>query len=472
MSTFTPMLAASLGDSLNPFASHLMQSGIFLRWVNLICLIGLPIALWSAIAHARAARRSALDPTASVPDDELLPGRVLRLALLVGMFTSFASVGYRWVEVNHFPSQTMSEVLVMFSTALLVSMAVLQPALGLRRSHGHAWATVDDTLVALVFVGTWMTNHYSTSLSTAQRDLPPALQSYWFAPHLTSLIFSYATLAIAALIATVFFALRFWVMLRSTRLGSTAVGQGLVWAVLVGVGVMLFGIRSGAEWVPNPNLFWIVLALGVAAAIVMGVRAKAGRKVAAALILTVAWMAFLPFGHFVTLPVLAIVGIVTTVMHRRGSFPTAARVTSLEMTLDEVSFKAFAVGFPFLTAGLFMGAFWAQEAWANYWGWDSKENTALISWLIYVLYVHVRLLGGYRGAKSMGVLVAGALSIFITFQIFGYLPDSQKSMHRYTDDGVVPREGMQGSAPTTSARVESNESSGEAPTQAPTASER
>lgn len=469
MSTFTPMLAASLADSLNPFASHLMQSGTFLRWVNLICLIGVPVAVWSAISHARTARRAALDPTATVPDHELLPARILRGALLLGVFLSLASVGYRWVEVNHFPSQTMSEVLVMFSTALLVSMAVLQPALGLRRSHGHAWATVDDALVALVFVGTWMTNHYSTTLSTAQRDLPPALQSYWFAPHLTSLIFSYATLAIAALIATVFFALRFWVMLRSTRLGSTVAGQGVVWAVLVSVGAMLFGIRSGAEWVPNPNLFWIVLGVGVVAAIVLGVRAKAGRKVAAALILTVAWMAFLPFGHFVTLPVLAIVGIVTTVMHRRGSFPTAERVKSLEMTLDEVSFKAFAVGFPFLTAGLFMGAFWAQEAWANYWGWDSKENTALISWLIYVLYVHVRLLGGYRGAKSMGVLVAGALSIFITFQIFGYLPDSQKSMHRYTDDGVVPREGMQGTAPTTSARAEADDAP---PSDAPSASER
>jgi hypothetical protein len=57
----------------------------------------------------------------------------------------------------------------------------------------------------------------------------------------------------------------------------------------------------------------------------------------------------------------------------------------------------------------------------------------------------------------MGVLMGGALSVFLTFQIFGYLPDSQKSLHRYTDDGVVPREGMQGAggAPATeSARLE------------------
>ena len=62
---------------------------------------------------------------------------------------------------------------------------------------------------------------------------------------------------------------------------------------------------------------------------------------------------------------------------------------------------------PFLTAGLWMGAFWAQEAWANYWGWDSKENSALISWLIYIIYIHLRMLGGYRGQKAMAVLMAG-----------------------------------------------------------------
>ena len=57
---------------------------------------------------------------------------------------------------------------------------------------------------------------------------------------------------------------------------------------------------------------------------------------------------------------------------------------------------------------------------------------------------HLRMLGGYRGQKAMGVLLGGALSILITFQLFGFLPDSQKSMHRYTDDGVVPMEGQIG----------------------------
>jgi hypothetical protein len=64
------------------------------------------------------------------------------------------------------------------------------------------------------------------------------------------------------------------------------------------------------------------------------------------------------------------------------------------------------------------------------------------------------MLGGYRGSKAMAVLVGGALSVFMTFQIFGYLPDSQKSLHRYTDDAVVPIEGQQGPGPNTQARAE------------------
>jgi ABC-type transport system involved in cytochrome c biogenesis permease subunit len=173
-------------------------------------------------------------------------------------------------------------------------------------------------------------------------------------------------------------------------------------------------------------------------------------------------LALVPFVQVVTVPLLLLSGLVFFVLWRLKKLPGGPRLAKLEKDLDEVSFRAFAVGIPFLTAGVWMGAFWAQESWANYWGWDSKENTALITWLVYVVYIHLRMLGGYRGAKAMSVLVAGALSVFLTFQIFGYLPDSQKSLHRYTDDAVVPMEGRQDSAPTeqASARAPAPEKQG------------
>lgn len=415
----------------------------WLRGVNLLALLTTLLAALSAWAHFGRARRR-VDPLGG---GEPLATRAMWWTLSAAVLTMAISIYHRWIEVNHFPSQTMSEVLVMFSGALLLSMWVLHLALGLRRNHGYGWATVGDALVAVVCAGSLATNAYSSSLTTAQRDLPPALQSYWFAPHLSALIFSYATLGIAAAIGVVYFAARFW---SQTLAGERPrLGRGLVILALAALLPLVprwIGPGLSADRGVGHLLAWGGLTLALVA-LVLGLRFGLRKREAAGAALLFGTLTLLPFGQFLTWPVLVLVGLVFCGLAAARSLPSAEVVASLERTMDQVSFRAFAVGFPFLTAGLFMGAFWAQDAWANYWGWDSKENTALISWLVYVVYIHLRMLGGYRGGKAMGVLVAGALSIFITFQIFGYLPDSQKSMHRYTDDGVTPKEGMQGAKP-------------------------
>jgi ABC-type transport system involved in cytochrome c biogenesis permease subunit len=415
----------------------------WLRGVNLLAVLTSLLALASAWMHFKRARgqvdgRSGGEPWAS---------RAMWASLSAAVVVMAISIQNRWVEVNHFPSQTMSEVLVMFSGALLLSMWVLHLALGLRRNHGYGWATVGDALVLVVCLGSLATNAYSSSLTTAQRDLPPALQSYWFAPHLSALIFSYATMGIAAAIGVVYFAARFWNQVLTGSRPRLWLGLGLVLlAAVLPLTPRWFGPSLNADLGQGHLLAWGWLALGVVAIAAL-LRFALGRKDLAGAALLFGVLTLLPFGQFLTWPLLVIVGLVFCGLAAAKSLPSEAAVQSLERTMDAVSFRAFAVGFPFLTGGLFMGAFWAQDAWANYWGWDSKENTALISWLVYVVYIHLRMLGGYRGGKAMGVLVAGALSIFMTFQIFGYLPDSQKSMHRYTDDGVTPQEGMQGGKP-------------------------
>jgi cytochrome c-type biogenesis protein CcsB len=346
------------------------------RWLgvtDLTCLLGAFLSGLGALDHGRRAR-------AGIPGRSSA-ARGASLLLTLALVTILVSKICRWQEVNHFPSQTMGEVVVMFSAGLLVSMFVLHRALGLHQ-RGPGWAVVDDLLMAMVFLGVYYCDAHAGSLSSAQRDLPPALQSYWFTPHIVALIFSYATMGIAALICLVFFCLRFWSGVING--GQTKASQ---WAILIG-------------------------------------------------------LTLVPFAQIVTLPVFLLSAPVFLWLAKGKRLPGPEGLTKLEKVLDTVSFRAFAVGFPFLTAGLWMGSFWAQEAWANYWGWDSKENSALITWLVYVLYIHLRMLGGYRGAKAMGVLMAGALSVFITFQVFGYLPDSQKSLHRYTDDTVIPTEGQ------------------------------
>jgi cytochrome c-type biogenesis protein CcsB len=424
-------------------ADALASSTRWLRVSNVLCALGVLAAVLSGVRHALLARRppeqQARNPYAKLA----LAGLALACAAI------FTSVWWRGIEVNHFPSQTMSEVLVMFSLALTVSMLVLHFALGMRRM-GPAWAIVDDALIVCVLVGAFMTHEYAQSLPTAQRDLPPALQSYWFAPHLSALIFSYATLAIAGAICLVYFSMRFWSSALQPGVVSTGQRRALVLAACaLPLGLWLLSRHSA-------QALWLGL---LGAALLLGgtwlyVRKRGASGVELGrLIAIVAGLTLVPFAHFATVPVFLATGVCFAAIAAASKLPGAATLDGLERKLDEVSYRAFAVGFPFLTAGLFMGAFWAQEAWANYWGWDSKENSALISWLVYVVYIHLRWLGGYRGSKAMAVLVGGALSIFITFQIFGYLPDSQKSLHRYTDDNVQPIEGQQGPSPEESARA-------------------
>lgn len=65
--------------------------------------------------------------------------------------------------------------------------------------------------------------------------------------------------------------------------------------------------------------------------------------------------------------------------------------------IEEVMYKAIAVGFLFFTIATILGALWAADAWGRYWSWDPKETWALIVWLNYAVWLHLRLVAGWRG---------------------------------------------------------------------------
>jgi cytochrome c-type biogenesis protein CcsB len=75
----------------------------------------------------------------------------------------------------------------------------------------------------------------------------------------------------------------------------------------------------------------------------------------------------------------------------------ASRLPS-RVWLDELSYKAIALGFVFFTIATILGALWAAEAWGGYWSWDPKETWALIVWLNYAAWLHTRLVKNVRGA--------------------------------------------------------------------------
>ncbi len=74
----------------------------------------------------------------------------------------------------------------------------------------------------------------------------------------------------------------------------------------------------------------------------------------------------------------------------------AEKLPSIEV-LDDVMYKSIALGFAFFTIATVLGALWAAEAWGGYWSWDPKETWALIVWLNYAAWLHMRLMKGLRG---------------------------------------------------------------------------
>jgi cytochrome c-type biogenesis protein CcsB len=77
----------------------------------------------------------------------------------------------------------------------------------------------------------------------------------------------------------------------------------------------------------------------------------------------------------------------------------AERLPPVEI-LDDVMYKSIAVGFAFFTIATVLGALWAAEAWGGYWSWDPKETWALIVWLNYAAWLHMRLMKGLRGTVA------------------------------------------------------------------------
>lgn len=85
------------------------------------------------------------------------------------------------------------------------------------------------------------------------------------------------------------------------------------------------------------------------------------------------------------------------------------------LTLDSAAYKLIMLAMPFITVGLTTGSVWAYIAWGRYWGWDPKETCSLISWFMYVIYIHGRVLRGWKGKINAAVAVAGFFAVIFTF---------------------------------------------------------
>ena len=112
---------------------------------------------------------------------------------------------------------------------------------------------------------------------------------------------------------------------------------------------------------------------------------------------------------FMTFFFCAVYGVVTTRYAQFvNSLPSADR-------LDELSYKNILFAFPFQAMLLVTGAVWAYYAWGRSWGWDPKEVGALITWIVYLIYLHGKLLMGWKPSVLSFVAICGFVVMVFAF---------------------------------------------------------
>ncbi|MEH7111754.1 c-type cytochrome biogenesis protein CcsB [Neobacillus niacini] len=106
-------------------------------------------------------------------------------------------------------------------------------------------------------------------------------------------------------------------------------------------------------------------------------------------------------------------GLIRLILRKRISAALQPLVKNINLDLvDEISYRSVLIGFPVFTLGaLIFAMIWAQIAWTRFWGWDPKEVWALVTWLFYAAFLHLRLSKGWHGEKSAWLAVLGFVII-------------------------------------------------------------
>ncbi len=83
--------------------------------------------------------------------------------------------------------------------------------------------------------------------------------------------------------------------------------------------------------------------------------------------------------------------------------------------LDGLAYRLNLFGLPMVTLLVVTGGIWAHSAWGRFWGWDPKETWALITWIVYAIYIHTRIVHGWGGRRSAIISIIGFFVVMFTY---------------------------------------------------------
>jgi len=276
---------------------------------------------------------------------------------IVGALAQFAELGARWNMTGVWPLTNLYGSLSLFSLFGVIVFIAFSFKYDL-------WFIGFGVLgIAAISFG------YATTWNEGTMPAVPALQSYWIKVHVPLVIASYASFMVAFVVSSLYL-LKFWFeerLGRGTNVRASVAGSGMT------VEIPVRDDRS--QFTAEAATAGKMRVTGVGSD-TPNITAAAARGDALGI-----WLAGLP---------------------------TLAK-------LDIMTYRIIAVGLPLLTVGIITGAWWAKEAWGAYWQWDPKETAALLSWIVYAMYMHLHTRNSWRGRPVAWVSVVAFATIVFCY---------------------------------------------------------
>ncbi|CAG1019721.1 Cytochrome c biogenesis protein CcsA [Burkholderiaceae bacterium] len=295
-------------------------------------------------------------------DDDNAALRIASRLAWVAVFMALTGTMVRWFEshqigadIGHIPVSNLYEVFVLFCWLTALFYLYYEQHYATRAMGAFVMLVISAAVGFLLW--------YTVDREAHEiQPLVPALQSWWMKLHVPANFIGYGSFALSAMIAFAYLVKR-----HASEGGWAKLAPLFVLGMVLCLEPVVFR-KNPIEAISS---YWAVY-FGVSA---------------------------------------LIVGSILAARRRIGE-----RLPSFEV-LDDVMYKSIAVGFAFFTIATILGAFWAAEAWGGYWSWDPKETWALIVWLNYAAWLHMRLMKGLRGPVAAWWALVGL--VVTTFAFLG-----------------------------------------------------
>ncbi|MEH7545689.1 c-type cytochrome biogenesis protein CcsB [Neobacillus vireti] len=333
-------------------------------------------------------------------------GKIAVLLTIIGFISQLGYFITRWIAAGHAPVSNMFEFTTFFGMALVGAFIVIY---FIYRTTLLGLFTMPVAILVIA---------YASMFPREITPLIPALQSYWLHIHVTTAAMGEAILAISFAAGLIYLVKA----IDQTKPNKQTFWLEVVMFALVTVlgFVAVSSIFSAMDYHEKFN--WIdkhdnQLSVEYTMPAITGphdgeLLTKNGFKplvempafINAKKSNTVIWS---------LIGGLILYGLIRSVLRQRIAAALKPLVKNIKLDfVDEISYRSVLIGFPVFTLGaLIFAMIWAQMAWSRFWGWDPKEVWALITWLFYAAFLHLRLSKGWHGEKSAWLAVIGFVII-------------------------------------------------------------